>query len=213
MKKQIRHLLTAVLVVGCTIVLTSPVRVGAEETGTKTATQSETKRQQLEEKKQEEAQKKKQEAQAKAKEREAAAKDKLKNEKQKLCEKKQEKVSNAMTRISDRGQKQLGVFTKISERVQKFYLDKGKVLDNYDALVADVSQKKEAAETALEAIKTSPDNYTCNDDNAQEYVQTFKQNHKIATDALKEYKTAVKNLIVGVKSVQGTASRENGDLQ
>lgn len=61
------------------------------------------------------AQAKKEEAQARV----AAAK-------LKMCQNREKTVNAIMARIADRGQKQLNLFTKISERTQAFYTEKGK---------------------------------------------------------------------------------------
>jgi hypothetical protein len=196
MMKLLPYIICAALVTGFAFVFVLPSQARAEETST-----SKTQHQLDEQKRQHEVQAHKEEAIAQAKEKRA-------EQKHKTCEKRQDKITGAMTRISNRGQKQLEVFTKISDRVQKFYAGKGKILENYDDLAADANEKKAAAAAALEAIKVSPQNFSCDNENPKEHTQAFKQNHKIATDALKAYKTAVKNLIVGVKSVQSTVVKE-----
>ncbi len=50
--------------------------------------------------------------------------------------------------------------------------------------------------------------------NPKGVISSFKESLKAEITALKEYKTAIKNLIVGVKSVQGaTSSSEDGENQ
>jgi hypothetical protein len=111
-----------------------------------------------------------------------------------------------MSRIADRGQKQLTLFTTIATRVETFYTDKGKTLSNYDALVADVNTKQAAAQTALDAVKSASTGFNCDSDDPQGFVSSFKGSLKSEITALQDYRTAVKNLIVGVKSVQGATT-------
>lgn len=150
--------------------------------------------------------------QTSATDRKEAAQTRLADAKLKACENRQRAIKNIMARIADRGTKQLEVFTKISERTQAFYIDKGKTSNNYDALVAEVNAKKAAAETAVKTVKDSSTTFACDGDNPRGMVDGFKDSLKLEISALKDYRTAIKNLIVGVKSAQGSASSsENGE--
>ncbi|HSX35820.1 MAG TPA: hypothetical protein VLH84_02690 [Patescibacteria group bacterium] len=135
---------------------------------------------------------------------------KLAEAKLKVCQKRETTVNNIMARIADRGQKQLDLFTSIATRVETFYANKGKTLSNYDALVADVNAKKDAAQTEVDSVKATSVTFKCDGTDPKGTAQSFKGDLKAEIDALKAYKTAVKNLIVGVKSVQGsTTSADN----
>lgn len=124
----------------------------------------------------------------------------------KACQNREKAINNIMARIANRGSKQLDVFNKIAERTESFYTDKGKPLSNYDALVADVNAKKAAAQTEVDAVKASNVTFKCDGSDPKGAISSFKDNLKAKIAALKDYKTAIKNLIVGVKSVQGTTS-------
>jgi hypothetical protein len=128
---------------------------------------------------------------------------------QKRCEKRQTKVNAIRTRIADRGQKQVDLFSTIATRVETFYTTKGKTVSNYDQLVADVTAKHDAAVAALTNIKTTPVALKCDGTDANGAAASFKDALKTEIQALKEYKTAVKNLIVGVKSVQSDAAAQS----
>jgi ABC-type transporter MlaC component len=135
---------------------------------------------------------------------------KLADAKLKACQNRETAIKNIMGRIADRGQKQLDLFTTIATRVETFYTDKGKTLSNYDALVADVTAKKDAAQTKVDAVKATSITFKCDGTDPKGTVSSFQTDLKAEITALKDYKTAVKNLIVGVKSVQGsTTSTEN----
>jgi hypothetical protein len=148
-------------------------------------------------------------AQEKARERAGTAKARLQDAQLKRCEAKQKAITNIMARISDRGQKQLDLFTTIAGRVQTFYTEKGRTLDNYDALVADVEAKREAAQAVVDEIKDADTTFDCSGENPKGVVEGFKTSLKEEIAALKEYKTAVRNLIVGVKSAQSTQTTES----
>lgn len=154
-----------------------------------------------------------QDARQNAQERRDAAQTRLEDAKLKACQHREKAINNIFARISDRGQKQLDLFTTISERTEQFYTDKGKTLSNYDELVAEVATKKAAAQTAVDTVKSSSVSFTCDGEDPKGVAQIFKANLKIEIAALNAYKTAVKNLIVGVKSVQGTTSSTGGSEQ
>ncbi|MEI6237526.1 MAG: hypothetical protein WCP03_02925 [Candidatus Saccharibacteria bacterium] len=145
-------------------------------------------------------------ANGQATERKEAVKTKLADTKLKACQNRQKAVNNIMSRISDRGQKQLDLFTTIATRTEKFYKDKGKTLSNYEALLADVTANKTAAQTTIDAIKADSVTFKCDGTDPKGAVSAFKESLKSEIAALKAYKTSVKNLIVGVKSVQSTVS-------
>ena len=132
--------------------------------------------------------------------RKAEAQERSADAKLRLCQARQKTVQNIMTRMANRGQKHIEVFSKISDRVQSFYTNKGLSLSNYDALVADVAAKKTAAQAAVDALSAAADDFECQG-TPREVALAFKDKLKNEISALKAYRTAVKNLIVGVKSV------------
>jgi vacuolar-type H+-ATPase subunit I/STV1 len=149
-----------------------------------------------------------QERKAAAQEHREAAREKLSAAKLKLCEARQANITNRTARIADRGAKQLTLFTTIAERVQAFYTSKGKTLANYDELVAAVASKKAAAQSAVDSIAGSTTTLNCNEGNPKQVIDSFKSDLQLRHTALIEYKTAVKNLIVGVKSVNSTTTND-----
>ena len=141
-----------------------------------------------------------------AEEAQTAAQTRLADAKLKACQNREKAINNIMARLADRGQRHLDLFTKIAERTEAFYTTKGKTLSNYDALVADVAAKKAAARTAVDAVKASSVSFKCDGTDPRGAAASFKDSLKSEIAALKDYKTAVKNLIVGVKSVQGSST-------
>lgn len=134
------------------------------------------------------------------------AQTRLADAKLKTCQNREKAVNNILARITDRGSKQIDVFNKIAQRTEAFYTTKGKILSNYDALVVDVNAKKVAAQTAVDAVKSNSVSFKCDGTDPKGAAASFKDSLKSEIAALKAYKTAVKNLIVGVKSVQETTS-------
>jgi len=133
-----------------------------------------------------------------------AAKERLEENKLRICQAHEDKINSHMDAIAERGQKKIDLFSTIADRTKTFYLSKGKVLSNYDELVAAVDAKKAAAQAAVDVVISSSVTFDCEGDDPKGTASEFKTKVKAMNDALKEFKTAVKNLIVGVKSVQST---------
>lgn len=130
----------------------------------------------------------------------------LADAKLKACQNREKAITNIMSRIADRGQKQFTLFGTIADRTEAFYADKGNTLSNYDALVVDVNAKAIAAQAVLDTLKTNSTNFSCDGTDPKGFVDSFKSDLKAEISALQDYRTSVKNLIVGVKSVQGTVT-------
>jgi hypothetical protein len=127
---------------------------------------------------------------------------KLADAKLKSCQHREKAITNILTRIADRGQKQITLFGTIATRTETFYTTKGKTLSNYDALVADVNTKAAVAKTAVSATSSTSSGFSCDGTDPKGFVSSFQVSLKSEIGALKDYRTSVKNLIVGVKSVQ-----------
>jgi len=141
-----------------------------------------------------------------AADKQAAAQTKSAEAKLKACQNREKAITNIMSRIADRGQKQLDLFTSIATKTEAFYTEKGKTLSNYNDLVAAVTAKKTAAQSTVDAIKSDSVSFNCDGTDPKGAATAFKSALQSEITALKDYKTSVKNLIVGVKSVQGTTS-------
>ncbi len=124
----------------------------------------------------------------------------------KACQNREQAITNIMARIADRGQKQVTLFGTIATRTETFYVTKGKTLSTYSSLVSDVTTKQAAAQTAVDAIKSDSAGFSCNGSDPKGFVSSFQVSLKAEISALQAYRTAVKNLIVGVKSVQSTTT-------
>lgn len=195
-------------------VLVSPAKIYAHETGEphhENPTISDEKKAEIEKKQKErqaEVEKKKQEREseleAKKKELETKreeVKEKFTEKRLEACQKKEERINSSMQKIAERRAKQLEVFNKIADRTMAFYDEKGLALSNYDALVADVNAKRANAEAEIASLKESTVDFNCESDDPLKVSEAFKVAREGVVSAMKDYKTSVKNLIVGVKSV------------
>gem|GEM_PF-706529 len=148
--------------------------------------------------------------------RQDAAKEKLSAAKLKVCNNRKANIDNRVARISDRIAKHLTLFNTISERAQAFYTTKGNTLANYDSLVADVAAKKAAAQTAVDAANAKKTSFSCDVAEPKLAIESYKAAVTDANTALKEYRTAIKALIVGIKSVNASTddnAKSSGEAQ
>jgi hypothetical protein len=118
------------------------------------------------------------------------------------CQSKENSIKNIMLRMTDRAQKQLDLFTTVSERTQGFYTNSGKSLANYSSLVDDANAKKTAASSAINTIKEESEMFSCSNGNPKDAISEFKNNVNSEIASLQSYRASVKNLLVGVKSLQ-----------
>lgn len=132
--------------------------------------------------------------------------------KQKICENRKTNITAILNRSVTRAERQLELFTKISERVKTFYTEKGHTLANYDELVAAVDAAKAKAAANLETLK-SLTAFSCDSEDPKGDLEAFKLALKSVNQDLKDLRTAVKNLIVAVKSAQsnGSGDQQGGD--
>jgi len=142
-------------------------------------------------------------------ERQEANQARLTDKKLEICQKREAKITNIMKRIGDRADRQVALFSKITDRVQNFYVTNELSVDNYDTLVAAVNDKKATAQGLVTALKGLIVDFDCEGDDPKGVTEVFKTKLKETITTLKEYKTAVKNLIVAVKTAAGTGDSTN----
>jgi len=131
----------------------------------------------------------------------------LEANKLRVCELRKVKVQAIMTRSITRAERQLALFSTIAERVEAFYQDKGRTISNYDELVAAVNAAKADAEANLETLKNL-EPFDCSAEDPKGNIEAFKLAIKSIKQDLKDFRSSVNDLIVGVKSAQGQAQRE-----
>lgn len=124
----------------------------------------------------------------------------------KACQAQESAVKNRTIHLLNLVTTMEGTFDSIAERVETFYTTKlvpnGKSNADYDALVNDIQTKKTAVQDAVTAAQADS-NFNCTDGNAKEQLTRFRTDLQTVKSALKEYRTAIKNLIVGVHSEAG----------
>lgn len=118
------------------------------------------------------------------------------------CKKREERIGEIISKISEQGKRQLELFDKIADRTQAFYEAAGNTLDTYDELVAAVDSARSNAESAVIDVEAAGATFECDGTDPIGTAEAIKTNLRLRIESLKAYRTSVKNLIVGVKSVQ-----------
>lgn len=122
------------------------------------------------------------------------------------CEVREAAIKRRMTHLSDLVTKMLDVFDKKATKVEDFYTNKlvpkGKTLSNYALLVSDIQTKKTAVQTALSKAQTDVNGFNCTGD-IKAQMHQFRLDMQAVKRALKDYRTAVVNLIRAVRSLNG----------
>ena len=122
-----------------------------------------------------------------------------------VCEVHHDVAVNIMKRITDRADKQETTFNAIATRAETFYTAKGHTLSNYDTLVAAVATAKAKVDADLVTLKADAA-INCSGSDPKGQLATFKtQAQQLVTD-LKAYRTAIKTLIAGIRSVNPAPS-------
>jgi hypothetical protein len=122
---------------------------------------------------------------------------KLADKRLEVCNKRADKINQIVSNSVEQSRKNLDVFAGIEQRVEDFYTSKQLSVANYDALTTAADQKKADAEAALQvAAETS---FSCDQTNPAHPGEIIKTLMQTQHQALKDYRTSVKNLIVAVK--------------
>lgn len=133
-------------------------------------------------------------------------KGKLNENRRKNCETRKAAIANIIGRAAKQGQKHLGTFTAIMERIQGFYTEKALSSTDYDKLVTAADSKKSAAQTAIDTVKAST-GLECDGENPIGQVDTFRDSIKAMHRALKDYRVVIKELGQAVKSAHAATQR------
>jgi len=124
------------------------------------------------------------------------------------CENRQANIDATLTRVADRGQKQYNLFTAVATKVETFYTNQGKTLTNYSLLVTAVNTQGAAAQTTINTVQADSTGFSCTN-SPKTFVTTFLTALRSEITAMQAYRTTVRNLVVGVKSVDVTATSKN----
>ncbi len=128
----------------------------------------------------------------------------LEDRRLRACEARQQKINNIFSKATTQNNKQLAVFRRIQEKVEKFYEDKSLLSDDYNDAVTVANDTYAAAAAAIEA--SAEITFDCSTADGTNPGGVIKEAVSSRHEALKAYRTAVKNLILVVKHANGEST-------
>lgn len=124
------------------------------------------------------------------------------------CEARSTAVQTQLAQLIRMASNMLEVFDSHVVKIKDFYttvvVPSGKTVSNYDALVATITTKRQAVVDAWTAAGTNANAFSCTTGDPKMLLQDFRADMQATKKALKEYRTAIKNLLVAVHRVAPT---------
>lgn len=139
------------------------------------------------------------------------AQNRLSDARLKACQARESAIKTRFERLNQLVATMVEKFDAIAGRVEEYYTTKvvpsGKTVANYDTLVADITTKKTAVQTALTKAQGDVATFSCDGEDPKGYLTSFRTNMQAVKGGLKDYRTSIKNLIVAIRSVTGEAKK------
>jgi hypothetical protein len=129
--------------------------------------------------------------------------ERLKANQLKACQNRQAAINSHASRAVNAATTIEAKFASIAAKVDTFKISKGVTVDSYEELKADVSTKKTAVDAAVEQANTQLSSFSCDSDGPKAQMQLFVSQMDVVRQALKDYRTSIKNLIQGVRQANG----------
>lgn len=121
------------------------------------------------------------------------------------CQAREDAVKKRARQLGQLAGNMENTFDAIVQRVREYYLTKlvpvGKKAADYDGLDADIVVKKVAVQTALTQAQANT-NFSCASDDPKAQMTQFREDMQKVIQALKDYRTSIKNLIVAVNTAK-----------
>ena len=122
----------------------------------------------------------------------------------KVCQNRETAIKKRAENLGRLANSMLEKFAAHAQRVEEFYTTKvvpsGKTVANYDSLVADIQTKKAAVQAGVTQAQGSLGSFDCTGNDPKGQLTQYKSNMLAVKSALKDYRTAIKNLIVAIRS-------------
>lgn len=124
--------------------------------------------------------------------------------KMRVCRTHEETIKNRMSSLTRMATNMFETFDSIATRVETYYTEKvvpgGKTVPDYEDLVSSIASKKMDTKDALLAAQNDRDTFSCEGDNPKGLLTTFRKDMQEVKSSLKDYRTAIKDLIVAIRS-------------
>jgi hypothetical protein len=137
----------------------------------------------------------------------AQIKQRLTEVKLRVCQTKQDNIKRRSSNLAERANRHFDIFESIAKRVDDYYnntlVPKGVVVEDYEELKEDIENQKADVQEAIEAAKAVAENFDCSGDNPKGQLDEFRAEMQHVIEALKDYRTTIKDFIVAIKTAAG----------
>lgn len=132
----------------------------------------------------------------------------------KACQARESAIKTRMTHLTQLATDMINNFDTHVTKVEDYYTTKvlpsGKKVSNYDSLVSDIAAKKTAVSSALTKTQLDTQGFNCSTGNPKLEMTQFRTDMQSVKQALKDFRTSIKNLIVAIHSVTGSEATSSG---
>ncbi len=132
------------------------------------------------------------------------AKTRLQDAKLKNCQAKENGIKKRSTQLANLAKNMQEKFDATAKRVQDYYTNtvvpSGRTVAEYDNLITDIQTKKTVIQTAITNVQNNFSDFSCTSDDPKGTMTQFREDMQAVKQALKNYRTSIKNLIVAVRS-------------
>ncbi|MCH7541991.1 hypothetical protein IH981_04435 [Patescibacteria group bacterium] len=132
------------------------------------------------------------------------AKNRLDEVKLKICEKREATIQKRSISLVTRAEKIESRFDRIVDKVDEFYVDKvvpkAGEIDEYEGLLDRVEDRRRDVAAALGVAESTAENFECDNQKPKMQVKQFKDDMHVVIGALKEYKKAIVDFLVAVRT-------------
>lgn len=116
------------------------------------------------------------------------------------CKNRETVMNNVMSRVGDRGQKQIGAIDDIAAKVKTFYSANNISVGNYDDIVAGIEAKKVIAQNTMNNVRNMNGSFSCGNNDPKGLATQFKLQAASQSAAVSEYKNQVSDLVAAIKA-------------
>lgn len=138
--------------------------------------------------------------------REAEDHTKSKEERAKTCDQIQNAVNHKLSAFNNHADKYLSRLDDLFGKVKAYQADHNLTVASYDALVAAAAQKQTNATFAVDAFKSLGTTLDCSSDDPAGMLAAAKSGASEVRDALKSYRSALKDLVVALIQASDTTA-------
>ncbi len=124
-------------------------------------------------------------------------------QRQKTCENIQKAVNNKLSAFNNNADKYLSRLDDVFTKLQDYQTANNVSADNYESLLTTAKDNQTTAAAAVTALSQVADSLDCTESDPAAMLATAKESASGTRDALKAYRTALKNIVVALAQAQG----------